>query len=221
MVRGVIPDEVRRYLAHLVAIARDVLGGNLVGAYAAGSIALDAYEPRRSDVDLALVCEDPLPLTDKESLVARLRHEILPCPARGLELVVYRRVVAESGTPEPGFELELNTGATMPFRATYDVADRPSEDGRFWYGLDRSILHQSGLQLLGPPADEVFADLSDEDLRTLLTDSLTWWLGRPSPDAVLGACRALFKVREGVWLSKAAAGRRLQESVLDEISGRR
>ena len=66
-------------------------GCRLVGAYAAGSVGLDAYEPGRSDVDVALVCEDALAPVRKQRLVSSLRHEALPCPARGLELVVYRR----------------------------------------------------------------------------------------------------------------------------------
>ncbi|MEV4664418.1 nucleotidyltransferase domain-containing protein [Micromonospora echinofusca] len=214
-----LDPPLRRYLADLVAAARDVLGDDLVGAYAAGSVGLGAYQPGRSDVDVALVCADALDPGRRRELVARLRHEALPCPARGLELVVYRREVARSGTPEPGFEVELNTGARMPFRATWAAADRPVEDGLFWYGLDRSILHQSGLALLGPPAAEAFADLSPADLRRLLADALRWWLALPTPpgdgpapgaeDAVLGACRSLVMVRHGVWLSKVDAGRRL------------
>ncbi|MGY0008193.1 nucleotidyltransferase domain-containing protein, partial [Micromonospora sp. I033] len=150
-------DDVRRYLDELVGRARAVLGDDLIGAYAAGSVGLGAYQPGRSDVDVALVVAGPVADAAKRALVDRLRHEALPCPARGLELVVYRRDVAGAGGPEPGFEVELNTGATMPFRATYDPADRPAADGRFWYALDRSILRQSGLALLGPPAAEVFA----------------------------------------------------------------
>ncbi|MFF5071754.1 nucleotidyltransferase domain-containing protein [Micromonospora olivasterospora] len=213
--------DVRQYLADLVAAARDVLGGDLVGAYAAGSVALGAYQVGRSDVDVALVCADALDDGHKRELVARLRHEALPCPARGLELVVYRREVAGSGTPEPGFEVELNTGARMPFRATWSGDERAAADGRFWYGLDRSILHQDGLALLGPPAEEMFADLSPADLRRLLVEALTWWLALPTPpgdepaagaeDAVLGACRSLVRCRDGVWLPKVAAGRRLVE----------
>jgi hypothetical protein len=212
-------DEVRGYLAELVDRARGVLGDDLVGAYAAGSVGLDAYQPGRSDVDVALVVARPLGGPTKRTLVDRLRHEALPCPARGLELVVYRREVAGSGTPDPGFEVELNTGAGMPFRVTYAPSDRPTADGRFWYALDRSILHQSGLTLLGPPAAEVFGDLAPGDLRRLLAEALAWWLALPTPpgdgpapgaeDAVLGACRSLVKARDGVWLSKADAGRRL------------
>jgi hypothetical protein len=214
--------EVERYLAELLRAARGTLGSNLVAAYGAGSIALDAYQAGRSDVDIALVCEDALGLEQKQTLVARLRHEALPCPARGLELVLYRRTVTQSGTPEPGFEVELNTGARMNFRATYAADDRPAADGRFWYALDRSILHQSGLVLFGPPAAEMFADVSAADLRTLLVEALSWWLALPTPaadepapgteDAVLGACRSLVRLREGVWLSKDAAGRSLLES---------
>ncbi|PZG02136.1 nucleotidyltransferase domain-containing protein [Micromonospora deserti] len=212
-------STLRRYLADLAGAARAVLGDDLVGAYAAGSVGLDAYQPGRSDVDVALVCAEALDIEVRRQLVARLRHEALPCPARGLELVVYRRAVAGSGTPEPGFEVELNTGRRMPFRATLAAADRPVADGLFWYGLDRSILHQCGHALLGPPAAEMFADLSPADLRRLLLDALRWWLALPAPpgdepapgaeDAVLGACRSLVKVRHGVWLSKTAAGRRL------------
>lgn len=212
-------SDVRRYLRDLVGEARDVLGDNLVGAYAAGSIGLGAYEPGRSDVDVALVCEDALTEERKHRLVARLRHEALPCPARGLELVVYRRAVARSGTAEPGFEVELNTGARMSFRATYAVQDRPATHGRFWYGLDRSILHQCGRTLLGTPAADMFADLAPADLRCLLIDALHWWLTLPTPaddepapgaeDAVLGACRSLVRFRHGDWLSKVAAGQRL------------
>jgi hypothetical protein len=165
------------------------------------------------------VCRDPLSDAVKRELIARLRHSALPCPARGLELVLYTEAVARSGTREPGFELELNDGPAMDFRQTLRPADRPAGDGLFWYGLDRSILHQRGRVLSGPPAAEVFADLSAEDLRSLLIDSLRWWMSLPTPandepaagadDAVLGACRALVRHRDGIWLSKIDAGRHL------------
>jgi hypothetical protein len=214
-----VEAEVEQYLAALVAEARSVLGDGLVGAYAAGSVALGAFEPGRSDVDVALVCSAPLSSADQQQLVARLRHEALPCPTRGLELVVYRIEVARSGTADPGFELELNSGAGMDFRVTLRPEDRPEADGRFWYALDRSILHQDGVTLLGPPAAEAFADPDPLALHGLLVTSLRWWMSLPTPpgdepapgaeDAVLGACRALARHRWGTWLSKVEAGRRL------------
>jgi hypothetical protein len=163
-------------------------------------------------------------------MVERLRHEALACPARGLELVAYRQEVTMSGTTEPGFELELNTGPGMEFRVTWRPEDRPAEDGSFWYGLDRSLLHRRGLCLVGPPASHVFADLAPADVSDLLVASLRWWIARTTPsdttrlpdaedatlvpgaeDAVLGACRALVKHRWDRWLSKVDAGLLLLE----------
>lgn len=212
------------YLTTVVARARESLGGNLIGAYAAGSVALGSYQHGRSDVDVALVTADPLSWEQKDDLVQRLRHESLICPARGLELVVYWRAVAGAGAPEPGFEVELNTGPMMPFRATYGGSERAPADGLFWYAIDRSILREYGRALLGPPAHEVFGEVSRRDLRQLLIDSLDWYLARPAPvdhapdpdtaDAVLGACRALARIRTGYWLAKVAAGTRIAESGL-------
>ena len=215
-----VPDiDVEPYLDAVVETARDVLGTEFAGAYAAGSLALNAFHPGRSDIDIALLCRDPLSEAVKRKLIARLRHSALPCPARGLELVVYTAATAQSGTGKPGFELELNDGPAMAFRQTLRPADRPAADGTFWYGLDRSILHQSGRVLAGPPASQAFAELPPQELRNLLIDSLHWWMAltsrsddRPaagSDDAVLGACRALVRYRYGRWLSKGDAGRRL------------
>ena len=204
-------DRPVAYLAELVDRARGVLGANLVGAYAAGSVALDAYQPGRSDIDVALVTAEPVADAAKRALVEVLRNEALPVPARGLELVVYTQAAAASGAREPAFEVELNSGPAMAFRATYDPADRPSADGRFWYALDRSILSGTSGSLLGPPANEMFVGVGPDDLRDLLVEALTWWLRQPGDpaDAVLGACRSLVRFRDGEWLPKVEAGQRL------------
>jgi hypothetical protein len=204
------------YLAAIVDEARVVLGDNLVGAYIGGSLALDGYVPGRSDVDVAVVVRDALTDIQKHALVARLRHESLPCPARGLELVVYRLDVTRAGGTDPGFEMELNTGEQMDFRATYRAEDRPEQDGCFWYAVDRSILREHGRALLGPPALEVFGEV--DGLLPVLADSVRWHLEHPGSDGVLNAHRALIRVRTGQWVSKVETARIVQEDVLRELS---
>lgn len=55
-----MPDiDVEPYLDAVVKTAREVLGMEFVGAYAAGSLALDAFQPDRSDIDIALLCRAP------------------------------------------------------------------------------------------------------------------------------------------------------------------
>jgi len=106
--------DVRRYLDDLIAAAHSVLGDNLVGVYAAGSIGLDAFQPGRSDVDVALTVSNAVAGERKRALVAALRHENLPCPARGLELVVYREAVARSGSAVPQLVAALDFWQSVP-----------------------------------------------------------------------------------------------------------
>jgi hypothetical protein len=219
----VVDPAVREYLAALAARSRDILERDLIGVYAAGSLALEGYQPGRSDIDVAIVVSRSLPAPAKQALVEGLRHETLPCPARGLELVAYRTEVAAAAAREPGFEVELNSGAAMPFRVTWTGHARREADGTFWYAIDRSILAERGLTVYGPAAATIFRPVPDEHLVTLLIDSLSWHLAQPddehdvdavpgppwTDDAILNACRALQRMRSGHWSSKVGAGQQL------------
>jgi hypothetical protein len=192
---------------------RRVLGGELVGVYVAGSAALGGYVHGRSDVDVAVVVRAPLERSMKEALVAAARHEALPCPARGLELVVYAR-----GRPDP--ELNLNSGERMPFLATFE----PGEDSPHWFVLDRAILNARGRALVGPPPSEVFPSPSEEEILEALAVSLRWYRDRPEEprdDAALNAVRARAYLEDGEWISKAEAVERLLDEVSSSVESRR
>lgn len=200
------PDEIA-YLAQLCARLRDVLEGETVGVYAGGSWALGDYLPGRSDLDVAAVVNRALSAESKGAVVSSLRHEALPCPARRLELVVYRLDTARSGSGASEFELNLNTGRGMTTLAqSKGVA---GAEGSHWFAIDRSILAQAGIALSGPPASEVFTAIPPAELAPTLIQSLRWHgaHANTASDAVLNACRSLRYAQEGRWSSKPAAGR--------------
>ncbi len=183
-----------------------LLGDELVGVYLAGSGALGGYVHGRSDVDVAIVAREPVDRQTKEELVAALRHEAFPCPARGLELVVYAQ-----GRPLP--ELNLNTGARMPFLATFG----PGQDSPHWFVLDRAIIASRGLVLTGPSPSEALVPPSKDEILEALAIGLQWYRDRPEEprdDAALNAVRARAYLERGEWLSKAEA----VEVLLDEVS---
>jgi hypothetical protein len=196
------PTAEQAYLEELTGRLVAICGDGLVGVYAGGSWALGGYEPGRSDLDVSAVVREPLGDETADRIVASLRHEVFPCPARGLELVVYTGAAAVAPSLEPAFELNLNTGAGLSFRA--DRAPQPGE--RHWFAIDRSVLARHGVTLLGPPASEVFAAVEPAVLRPLLADVLRWYEREDpeSDDAVLNAGRSLRFAREGVWLPKPA-----------------
>jgi Domain of unknown function (DUF4111)/Nucleotidyltransferase domain len=191
------------YLNEAAERLRDLLGGGLVGVYAGGSYALGDYRRETSDLDVAAVVEEPPGAQTKKLIVERLRHEALPCPARGLELVVYQQRTVGSASAGPDFELNLNSGREMALR----VDEIPGSAAGHWFPIDRSILSQTGVAILGPPAGEVFAAVDPSELLPQLLESVRWHRRRGDPaDAVLNACRALRFAEEGRWSSKTVAG---------------
>ena len=192
------------YLEELARRARAVLGDEMIGVYAGGSFALGGYEPGRSDLDVAVVIESALAAEQRRLLVERVTHEALPCPARELELVVYRLSTVRSGSATRDFELNLNNGTDTALL----VESGPGSGASFWYPIDRSILAQSGVALLGPPAQEVFAPIPAEDLRPVLGEANRWHRADPGggADAAANVARAEHFLREGRWVAKREVG---------------
>jgi predicted nucleotidyltransferase len=193
------------YLEELTHRLRSVLGDELLGAYAGGSFALGDYDRSRSDLDISAVTRDRTPAETALEIVAAIRHEVLPSPARGLEFVLYPLETARAGGVEPGYDLNLNSGRGLDFRADLE----PVASEAHWFAIDRSVLDFHGVALAGPPARKLFRSAGRSQLLPLLAETLRWFLreGSLSEDAVLNACRSLFYAREGTWTSKHAAGR--------------
>jgi hypothetical protein len=140
----------------------------------------------------------------REAIVAALDHDALPCPARGLELVVYD--AAGLASPDgPAYLINLNTGARMDRHVSFD----PRENPRFWFVLDVAIGRELGRALLGPPPHELFPALPDDLVRRAALDSLDWWWahGGHRAAAVLAACTAWRWTAGEGWASKSAAAR--------------
>jgi hypothetical protein len=195
---------VETYLGELAGRLRRVLGDDLVGVYVGGSYALGDYLHGRSDLDVAAVTEATNALSTRRGVVAALRHESLPCPARGLEFVLYPLAAVHAPSVQPGFDLNLNTGARMEFRVDY----QPDPDEAHWFAIDRTILAEHGVALLGPAPHDVFAPLPRDLLLPLLVTSLRWHSrgAAGGDDAVLNACRTLRYAAEARWSPKPEAG---------------
>lgn len=200
---GVSTDRIDDYHQELAARLRTVLGDELIGVYAGGSFVLGGFDRYLSDLDVAAASATRVNQKTKQAIVEALRHESLPCPARGLEFVLYAKPVLRTATTDPGFELNLNTGPRMTFRVDYE----PGAE-RHWFAIDRSIVAGHGKALYGPPARELFAPIPRGLLFEVVAESIRWYRYAQvaGSDAVLNACRALRFAAEGVWSSKLAAG---------------
>jgi hypothetical protein len=209
-----VPPELAAYLHEIVRHLRAILGPELVAVYCGGSVGLGGYLSQRSDVDVAAVSRATLTPEMKAPVVAALREDVLPCPARGLEFVLYSCNEIRSGT-FTDFELEINDGPRQRLAVADSVKDKPALGGRFWYVLDRAVLRQNGIPLFGPQPHDLVGAPSRPDLLAGVISSLRWHLdsanGSAGDDAVLNACRGLRWARTGTWSDKETAGRWLLE----------
>jgi Domain of unknown function (DUF4111) len=173
-----------------------------MSAVLAGSAALGDYMEGASDLDVAVVA--PTAVEDPEALAAPLRHAVLPCPARRLELVVYRAEQAAAPSADLEFELDLNTGVDADRLVT-----EPDDSGSHWYLIDLAIAREHGVPLAGPAPRELIGEPPRDDVLAALAAGLRWALAREpeSPNTFLNACRAARFALEGDWVSKSEAGR--------------
>ncbi|MGP3943618.1 MULTISPECIES: aminoglycoside adenylyltransferase domain-containing protein [Streptomyces] len=201
-----LPTELRPYLEELVRRARTVCGPRLVSVIALGSLALRDYRHGRSDVDVAVAVEPSLLRPALHDLAGALAHPHLPCPAAGLELVVNGTDFLSRPSAGAGYLLDLNTGPLLPNRADFDAARSPA----FWYAIDRSVAHQTGLSLFGRPAREVIAAPERPDLLAAIRASVREHSdgeGHLADNRVLNGCRSVVFCRTGRWMAKRAAAR--------------
>ncbi len=183
-----LPAAVQEYLGTLTNRLRSALGEDLIAVTLTGSAALDAFDQRTSDLDVAAVCADDVDVERRRSLSARLQHRALPCPVRGLEFVLYPESTAQGGGGEPGFLLEVNDGPGMPFRLALDPSERVGGGGAFWYVIDRSILRACGRSLWGPPPSDVYVEPDRELVSGAVASSVRWHLGASVGKSTLTNC---------------------------------
>jgi hypothetical protein len=201
------PHDAQRYVHAVSNEVATVFSGALVGVYTTGSLALGGFTPGRSDIDLMAVVEGHEGPETCLDLAVRLDHSRMPCPASGLEFVLYPKATVASPSTDAGYLLNLNTGPKLAPVADLDSSSAPA----FWFVLDRAITAQSGEAVIGPPAPVLFQVPPAHQLLPVVLAAVEAQQQDRSDlldNVVLNACRALRFAQDRRWYSKAEAGRR-------------
>jgi hypothetical protein len=193
-------DEIAEFGDAVASVVDGALGGNLVGAWFVGSVALGGFVPGESDLDIVAVCDEALTPAQKRAVASAVVEVSGSCPARGLEFTLYRRVVAGSVPRAADFEVNANGGPRM---ATAVHLDPDAEPG-FWYVLDRAVAHRAGVTIRGPRPSDVFTDVPRRTLLEAMQASMAWHRTHEGATlySVLNACRAWRFAEEDVLGSK-------------------
>jgi hypothetical protein len=193
-----LPSGVQRYLRELTDRIVAVFGDRTVGVWLIGSAAYGGYT-ENSDLDVQASVEGP---TDSEvmSLVETINHEALPCPAAGLEFVLYDRDVLVDPVAPLQWSLNLNGGP----QRTASVSTDYTSEAWFWFVLDLGVIRDLSVTLHGQDLVDVVGTFSREVQVAAIADSVRWHASH-IPDGrgrVENAVRGLRFIETGTWGSK-------------------
>jgi hypothetical protein len=195
-----LPPTFTAYLSTLTSRLEDHLEDRQVSAWLTGSGTLGDFDPRISDLDVQAVSTRRLARPELRRLAFALSHEALPCPARGLEFVLYARedLTAPDG---PAFQLNLNSGPKMEHHVSFHAGAEP----RFWFVLDVAIARAHGHPLTGAPPEAILPALPRELVLSALRDSIDWYERHDHAETMIAASRAWAWSTEGRRLTKRDA----------------
>jgi hypothetical protein len=201
--------DVNAILADLLTAVQSILGEQFIGLYLYGSLALDAFNPQRSDIDFVVVTADAL-TEEMVAMLAAMHAQISASDSRwAIELegayipaAALRRYVRER---------DCHPHIDRGHNERLEVKQLDSD----WV-IQRYVLREHGLTLAGPPICDLIDPISPDDLRQATLQILhDWW--RPmltDPKyldsagyrvyAVLTMCRMLYTLQLGGVVSKPA-----------------
>lgn len=205
--------DLNEMLRVLVIETQAILGLHLVGIYLSGSLALGDFDPHRSDVDLLVVTDGPLPpdlFLQLRDLHARLIADDLPWAAK-LEAIYLPAQIL---------------GGNVPTGKTYPVLEKggglvldPLESG---WSVQCFTVREHGTAVVGPEPTTLFEPVEPNRMRRAgheiaemwhseaLTDPswLVWLRQRVNQTfVVLTLCRLLYTLELGTVASKPGAAK--------------
>jgi predicted nucleotidyltransferase len=207
-----LDERVWAYIEAVVAVCEEELGAHLISVWIVGSLATGDFDPRRSDIDVLISCAAPLDERIKRALGHRLSHRELPCPAHGVDILVYPATELLPLSRSPRYEFSISSGV--------DWVDDIGLGDHYPGGLiDLAAARRVGIAILGPSPEESLGPCPPEWIMEELTKGVRWHTTRvhdpfhdpTGSNAVLNACRALHFFTSGILVSKTAGARWLLE----------
>jgi predicted nucleotidyltransferase len=198
------PRSVRKTLRELFSVVQSTVQSNLVGLYLYGSLAMDCYNPRSSDIDIIIVVKKRLLREQRKEVMGYLKE--VCSKKKKIEL----SIVCEDVLKNPRYPIMVN----LHFEYWGDVFENKR---------DKEILsnlyttRKRGFCVWGAPIESVFSEIPAEyHLRSVIEDIqhtrkylhekqehmgydvTVYW--------ILGSCRILAFIREEKVLSKLEGG---------------
>jgi predicted nucleotidyltransferase len=202
------PQDIVQLLNDIVTECTRLLGGNLIGIYLHGSLAMGSFNPDASDVDFLVVTKTNLTPEKRKELAQAMIRLSAHAPHKGLEMsVVTQEVLRDFKHPTP---YEFHFGNEWIERYQNDMFDYAQEnrvDGDL--AAHATIIKARGIVLYGRAIDAIFPDIPEQHYTdSILADAREILLNMGSNPVynVLNLCRVRAFLEAGLITSKREGG---------------
>ena len=196
-------------ISSFVEQSENILKDNLAGIYLHGSLVMGCFNPLKSDIDLIIVVDRPLPDPVKRAYMDMVVKYNALGPEKGIEMsVVLDEVCRPFVYPTP-FELHFSAGHLQWYR------DDPDDYIRKMNGTDKdlaahfTVINHRGRCLYGAAVKDVFAEVPDSDYLDALwydIEGATEEIAENTMYLTLNLARVLAYKEDGLVLSKKEGG---------------
>ncbi len=209
--------DINGLLEDLVSRIGHILQGRIVALYLYGSLVTGDFDPNISDIDLLAATLSDVSDTEFEAL--RAMHQDFAHENPEWEDRV--EVAYLSVTALTTFRSETSPMAVISPGEPFHMKEAGADWLLNWY-----VVRERGVALLGPPAQEIIAPITQQEFIASVSDYAVWWGDKvlnvrerkEQAYAILTMCRALHVRRNGEQVSKRQAAVWAQEE-LPEWSG--
>jgi predicted nucleotidyltransferase len=209
-----IPNNVKIELDKLAEQLTRHLGGQLVGIYLHGSLAMGGFNPISSDVDILVVVQNKLSLENKKEIGQIMLDLSKSAPGKGYELSIITLDSLQNFTYPTPFEFHFSDSNKEAFeKGTVDLSDGKTDPDLAAHFV---ITKHRGVCLYGKPIDEIFSEVPKHYYLDSLLKDAEWSYEKmaSTPDdelslpvyGVLNFCRVLALIKAGVITSKIEGG---------------
>jgi predicted nucleotidyltransferase len=204
--------EVQSYLDQVVTTLTIYVGAELIGVYLHGSLAMGSFDPGRSDIDILVVCAEPLHRERRMVLGEALA--VIPTPPSGgdLEFSLVTEAAVRARSAAPSFEVHVNTHEE-PF--VVDGSDRPGDQDLV---IHFAMVRARGRALIGPEPTELFLEPVRDSLIQAFLGDIHWakeegaaaWEGHDMPELASMAYQVLNAARCWRYLESGELGSKVE-----------
>ncbi|BCN30922.1 aminoglycoside adenylyltransferase domain-containing protein [Anaeromicropila herbilytica] len=191
------------------SMSKEIIGNKLTGIYLHGSMAMNCFNPEKSDIDLIIVIEENITDVQKMEFMKQVVKMNEQAPAKGLEISIVRREYCKPFVYPTPFELHFSPIHEQWFQ------DNPENYVEHMKGEDRdlaahfTIINRYGIVLYGEPIENVFGEVSKRDyIESIWSDveGAREDIADEPMYITLNLCRVLAYLKEDLCLSKKQGG---------------